>query len=192
VVGWRESRGDTFFDGDGFRDRLAGLVAIQSTSQDAGHMPDVERYLSDAIRPWLERLGFTVAIHPNPREGFGPILTAESIEAAGLPTVLTHGHGPSSQSPTSSIFSIPITSTPGGRFNDSRQAGRNFSLDVSPTGGSTASMGHDGISLQIVLWVICRGSPSRSQIGRHKPPEPPLRRAQEGSTEPPKIADRQS
>jgi len=57
----------TFFDGDGFRDRLAALVAIPSTSQDPGHMQDVERYLKDAIQPWLERLGFTVAIHRNPR-----------------------------------------------------------------------------------------------------------------------------
>ena len=36
----------TFFDGDGFRDRLAELVAIPSTSQDPAHMPDLRRYLS--------------------------------------------------------------------------------------------------------------------------------------------------
>ena len=83
----------TFFDGDGFRDRLASLVAIPSTSQDPAHLPDVQRYLGDAIRPWLEQLGFTVAIHPNPSEGFGPILTAERIEHPTLPTILTYGHG---------------------------------------------------------------------------------------------------
>ena len=66
----------TFFDGDGFRDRLAGLVAITSTSQDPAHMPDVQRYLAEAIQPWLERLGFTATIHANPRDGFGPILIA--------------------------------------------------------------------------------------------------------------------
>src|SRR4051794_20481530 len=82
-----------FFDSNLFRDRLAELVAIPSTSQDAGHEADVRRYLGDAIQPWLERLGFTVAIHPNPRDGFGPILTAERIEGVGLPTVLTYGHG---------------------------------------------------------------------------------------------------
>ena len=65
-----------FFDSNGFRDRLAALVAIPSTSQDPSHQPDVQRYLSDAMRPWLERLGFIVAIHPNPSSGFGPILTA--------------------------------------------------------------------------------------------------------------------
>jgi len=83
----------SFFDNDGFRDRLASLVAIPSTSQDPGHEADVRRYLAEAIQPWLARLGFTCTIHPNPREGFGPILTAERIEDPAQPTVLTYGHG---------------------------------------------------------------------------------------------------
>src|ERR1019366_6904745 len=87
------ARALTFFDSNGFRDRLAALVAIPSTSQDPGHEADVRRYLADAIRPWLERLGFSVAIHPNPRDGFGPILTAERVEDPARPTVLTYGHG---------------------------------------------------------------------------------------------------
>jgi acetylornithine deacetylase/succinyl-diaminopimelate desuccinylase-like protein len=82
-----------FFDTGDFRGRLADLVAIPSTSQEAAHAADVQRYLSDAMQPWLERLGFTVAIAANPREGFGPILTAERIEDRVLPTVLTYGHG---------------------------------------------------------------------------------------------------
>jgi acetylornithine deacetylase/succinyl-diaminopimelate desuccinylase-like protein len=82
-----------YFDTGGFRDRLAGLVAIRSTSQDPAYEPEVQRYLADAIQPWLERLGFTVAIHPNPAAGFGPILIAERIEDRSLPTVLTYGHG---------------------------------------------------------------------------------------------------
>ena len=80
------------FDDGGFQRRLAGLVAIRSTSQDPGHEVDLHAYLQDAITPWLERMGFSVQIHPNPRAGFGPILTAERIEGAG-PTVLTYGHG---------------------------------------------------------------------------------------------------
>lgn len=83
----------SFFDTNGFRDRLASLVAIPSTSQDPGHAADVERYLVAAIQPWLTQLGFTSAIHANPREGFGPILTAERIEDPAYPTVLTYGHG---------------------------------------------------------------------------------------------------
>jgi len=81
-----------FFDGNGFRDRLTDLVAV-STPQDPGHEADVQRYLDQAIRPWLEPLGFSVAVHANPRAGFGPILTAERIEDAARPTVLTYGHG---------------------------------------------------------------------------------------------------
>ncbi|MDR3536164.1 MAG: M20/M25/M40 family metallo-hydrolase [Acetobacteraceae bacterium] len=87
------ARALSFYDSNGFRDRLADLVAIPSTSQDPGHEADVQRYLGDAIQPWLERLGFTVAIHPNPRPGFGPILTAFRMEGPGKPTVLTYGHG---------------------------------------------------------------------------------------------------
>ncbi|GAA0578004.1 M20 family metallopeptidase [Craurococcus roseus] len=82
-----------FFDGGGFRDLLAGLVAVPSTSQEEGREADLDRYLSSSIQPWLERLGFAVAVHPNPVEGFGPILTAERIEDPSRPTVLLYGHG---------------------------------------------------------------------------------------------------
>ncbi len=81
------------FDSGAFRDRLASLVAIPSTSQDPAHAADVDRYLGEAIRPWLERLGFEVAIHPNPVSGFGPILVGLRIEDPALPTILTYGHG---------------------------------------------------------------------------------------------------
>jgi len=87
------ARALAFFDGNGFRGRLADLVAIPSTSQDPGHDADVQRYLDTAMRPWLQCLGFEVSIHPNPRSGFGPILTAERHEDASRPTVLTYGHG---------------------------------------------------------------------------------------------------
>ena len=86
-------RAEKFFDGGHFKARLEGLVAIASTSQDAGHEADLRRYLDDAIRPWLTGLGFSVTIHPNPRPAFGPILLAERIEGPDLPTVLTYGHG---------------------------------------------------------------------------------------------------
>lgn len=87
------SRAAAFFDGGGFRDLLAGLVATPSTSQEEGRGAELDRYLHDAIRPWLERMGFAVAVHPNPVEGFGPILTAERIEDPSRPTVLLYGHG---------------------------------------------------------------------------------------------------
>jgi acetylornithine deacetylase/succinyl-diaminopimelate desuccinylase-like protein len=87
------ARATQLFDGGGFRDRLAELVAIPSTSQDPGHEADVHRYLADAIQPWLDRLGFAVAIHPNPVAGFGPILTAERLEPDADLIALTYGHG---------------------------------------------------------------------------------------------------
>src|SRR6185437_4862500 len=40
------ARALAYFDGNGFRDRLAGLVAIPSTSQDPAHEADVRRYLA--------------------------------------------------------------------------------------------------------------------------------------------------
>ncbi len=82
-----------FFDSNGFRDRLADLVAIPSTSQEPSHEADVERYLTDAMQPWLERMGFSVEIHANPAAGFGPILLAERLEAGCTRSVLTYGHG---------------------------------------------------------------------------------------------------
>lgn len=82
-----------FFDRGGFRDLLAGLVAIPSTSQEPAHQAELARYLESAIRPWLLRLGFSVAVLPNPEPGFGPILLAQRVEDAVLPTVLTYGRG---------------------------------------------------------------------------------------------------
>ena len=74
------ARATGFFDGGGFRDLLAGLVAVPSTSQEAGREAELDRYLRGAMRPWLERMGFAATIHPNPLPGFGPILTAERSE----------------------------------------------------------------------------------------------------------------
>jgi acetylornithine deacetylase/succinyl-diaminopimelate desuccinylase-like protein len=87
------SRAATFFDDGGFKSLLSDLVAIPSTAQEEGREADLDRYLNGAIRPWLEGLGFTVQVHPNPREGFGPILTGIRIEDASRPTVLLYGHG---------------------------------------------------------------------------------------------------
>ena len=87
------ARALTYFDSGGFRDHLAELVAIPSTSQDPGHEAEVQRYLADAIQPWLERMGFSVEIHLNPIMGFGPILFAERLEGPDRPTILSYGHG---------------------------------------------------------------------------------------------------
>ena len=85
-------RATLFFDDGGFEARLAELVAIRSTSQDPAYRAELDRYLVEGMRPWLDRLGFTSTVHPNPVEGSGPILLAKRIEGAG-PTVVTYGHG---------------------------------------------------------------------------------------------------
>jgi acetylornithine deacetylase/succinyl-diaminopimelate desuccinylase-like protein len=87
------ARAHAFFDDGGFQDLLARLVAIPSTSQEPDSAPALRQYLDEAIRPWLDRLGFDSAIHPNPLPGFGPILTATRIEDPARPTVLLYGHG---------------------------------------------------------------------------------------------------
>ena len=95
-MGTREraiERAVQFFDGGEFCARLAGLVAIPSTSQEPEHDPDLHYYLDGAIRPWLEHLGFTVEICPNPVAGLGPILFAERMERSATLTALTYGHG---------------------------------------------------------------------------------------------------
>jgi len=81
------------FESGAFRERLARLVSVRSTSQEAEHTADLRTYLEEHIRPWLERLGCSVTVHDNPRAGFGPILVAERMEDPARPTVLTYGHG---------------------------------------------------------------------------------------------------
>lgn len=81
------------FDSGRLKEVLARLVAIPSTSQDEAGAPHLDRYLREGLQPWLERLGFAVAIHPNPEAGFGPILTGIRVEDPARPTALLYGHG---------------------------------------------------------------------------------------------------
>ncbi|WP_338661906.1 M20/M25/M40 family metallo-hydrolase [Pararoseomonas sp. SCSIO 73927] len=81
------------FDSGAFRERLAALIAIPSTSQDPAAAAECQRYLEEGIQPWIARLGFTSSIHPNPEAGCGPILIAERVEDPSRPTILLYGHG---------------------------------------------------------------------------------------------------
>ncbi|MBK1658960.1 M20 family metallopeptidase [Paracraurococcus ruber] len=87
------ARASAFFDGGGFKDLLARLVAIRSTAQEPGFEAELTRYLEEGIRPWVEGMGFTATIHPNPVAGAGPILTAARMEDPAKPTILIYGHG---------------------------------------------------------------------------------------------------
>ncbi|MBI4207228.1 MAG: M20/M25/M40 family metallo-hydrolase, partial [Betaproteobacteria bacterium] len=87
------SRATRHFDEGKFIEDLARRVAIRTESQVPESRPYMDVYLEQEIAPAFERMGFTVAILPNPVEGVGPILLAERIEDPKLPTVLSYGHG---------------------------------------------------------------------------------------------------
>ena len=81
-----------FFDGPGFRDRLAELVAIPRTSQDPGHETDVQRYLeapSDrGSSGWASSWRFMPI-----RSRIRPDPSAQRIEDPHCRPCSTYGHG---------------------------------------------------------------------------------------------------
>ena len=87
------SRATQHFDEGQFIADLARRVAIRTESQIPESRPYMDVYLKDEITPAFDRMGFKTEILPNPVEGVGPILLAERIEGANLPTVLMYGHG---------------------------------------------------------------------------------------------------
>jgi acetylornithine deacetylase/succinyl-diaminopimelate desuccinylase-like protein len=87
------SRATRHFDEGAFIETLARRVAIRTESQIPESHPHLTTYLVEELQPAFERMGFKVAIHPNPVAGTGPILVAERFEGEGLPTVLAYGHG---------------------------------------------------------------------------------------------------
>lgn len=82
-----------YFDDGQFQTELAKLVEIPSESQDPRGAPHLHRYLTEAMQPLLTGLGFTCEIFDNPTGMAGPLMIAERIEDASLPTVLSYGHG---------------------------------------------------------------------------------------------------
>jgi acetylornithine deacetylase/succinyl-diaminopimelate desuccinylase-like protein len=81
------------FDSGAFRERLSGLLAIPSTSQDPEHAPALRAYLAEGLAPWLATMGFSaITLHDNPQAGLGPILTAARIEDPVRPTILLYGY----------------------------------------------------------------------------------------------------
>lgn len=72
---------------------LAAMVAVPSESQIPERHPELGRYLAEVVAPMLTGIGFEIAIHPNPRPAFGPILLAQRIEDPDRPTILLYGHG---------------------------------------------------------------------------------------------------
>lgn len=86
-------RAAAYLDTGGFEAELAGLVAIPSESQTEAGLPHCHRYLSEAMVPAFQHMGFVCRIFDNPVAGSGPVLLASRIEDDALPTVLGYGHG---------------------------------------------------------------------------------------------------
>lgn len=84
---------ERYFDSGDFQRELATLVSRPTESQDPRGKPHLHAYLRDDMAPMLNAMGFTCQFHDNPVPDGPPILTAERIEDASLPTVLTYGHG---------------------------------------------------------------------------------------------------
>ncbi|MEM5522312.1 M20 family metallopeptidase [Sulfitobacter sp. AS59] len=84
---------ESYFDTGAFQTELAALVARPTESQDPRGKPHLHAYLHEDIAPMLQEMGFTCRFHDNPVPDAPPILTAERIENATLPTVLSYGHG---------------------------------------------------------------------------------------------------
>lgn len=82
-----------YFDSGGFRRDLERRVALPTQSQDPASGPQLRAYLSEAIVPDLQRMGFAARIVDNPVSDSHPFLIAHRREGDELPTVLTYGHG---------------------------------------------------------------------------------------------------
>jgi len=72
---------------------LTPLIAIPTESPRQDCLDDQMRYLQTAIQPMLQSLGFDCRILENRVLPRLPLLYAERMEDAALPTVLTYGHG---------------------------------------------------------------------------------------------------
>jgi len=85
--------GATWFDSGALLIDLQRRVAYRTESQNPHSGDTLARYLTEEIRPSVERLGFRASIWANPVAGAPPMLFAERIEDPARPTVLIYAHG---------------------------------------------------------------------------------------------------
>jgi acetylornithine deacetylase/succinyl-diaminopimelate desuccinylase-like protein len=83
----------SYFDSGLFETEIGHLVSIKSQSQIKEGLPECLLYLTDAMVPAFEKMGFSTKIFKNPVDGGGPVLLATRIEDPNLQTVLGYGHG---------------------------------------------------------------------------------------------------
>ena len=87
---------EAYVDEGRFEAELARRVAIKTESQkfpDTAAIAECHRYLDEEMKPAFAAMGFTTRVYENPFSGQGPVLLAERIENARLPTILGYGHG---------------------------------------------------------------------------------------------------
>lgn len=80
-------------DSGAFLTDLARRVALPTESADPAREPVLREYLTAELVPAVQRLRFTARVVENPVSPRHPFLVARRVEDAGLPTVLTYGHG---------------------------------------------------------------------------------------------------
>jgi acetylornithine deacetylase/succinyl-diaminopimelate desuccinylase-like protein len=85
-------RAERHYDGGLFLSELARLVAVPTESEKPRGARYLAFYLTEHVRPMLEKMGFVSEVLVNPALG-GPILLAERVEDRDLPSVLIYGHG---------------------------------------------------------------------------------------------------
>ena len=96
MTGTRQSALDralAYFDQGEFEAELGRRVAHRTESQKPDNIAALAGYLDQEMAPAFERMGFTCRQYANPVSGGGPVLLAQRIEDASLPTVLGYGHG---------------------------------------------------------------------------------------------------
>jgi hypothetical protein len=81
------------FDDGTFFDLLAGWVHHPTESQNEACHEALKTYLTGAITPYLESMGFTCRLAENPVDPRLPFLIGQRMEAEDFPTVLIYGHG---------------------------------------------------------------------------------------------------
>jgi len=82
-----------YFDQGHFQATLARRVGMATESQEPGKVEILTSYLTQELTPYLQIMGFTCKIIPNPIEDRGPFLVAERLEQGADFTVLSYGHG---------------------------------------------------------------------------------------------------
>ena len=87
------ARAEAIFDDGTFFDLLTRWVSHPTESQNEACRDALRTYLTGAITPYLENMGFTCRVVDNPVNPRLPFLIGQRMEGTELPTVLTYGHG---------------------------------------------------------------------------------------------------